>query len=661
MIAPISGPVIRPASSLAPRSRRTLRPRESVVPRAPSPPARPVVRPPPAAVVALAALAGALAAIAPLSGLDTESRAWALALTASSSPSTRVIVVEMTPKELRQGACDRALPDVVQSSGALGALLPPALDMLCDVKEGSGLLPLPAGALRLGPEGQVFGFDVSAPEVAGARALGLPTARWIAGRAPGSVPVVELAAITSGRVAPSVLAGRVVVASLAVPGAGVPFERRVADVVAGALDGGVRRETPRWLGALLPALATLGAFFVRDRHGGRIAALVPASAVFVAIGMHLVLARTGAGLSPLASVLAAITLALAGLLLAALQNWRAIALRTGDILQPAGDAAPRRPTTPEGSALWSAVKQLAADSFPADAVLVAEHDAATSALRFHDVPREGEIIAEAGRDSRRPPYRGDDGIPVTRVVRGFVHGRDVPSLLVPLVAHGELQGYVVLVGDAAAELHLEDPTRARVLGDELGLLVHHARKGGDRASPIPSQRRPPKLAQIAGSARAVAEHAYFFREMAHALPIGVAWADEAGRVRVVNRRLAAVLAARGQKLPDATGEGLLGAGALMLGDLLALLMADDRDVDVVRAMRGQGLTATTWLGDPAVPCRLHAVATRRRGSGQTAIAGYLVTLVPEGDEALLGRDSALPSLPEGAAPRPPLDTLPSPA
>ncbi len=654
----------RPIASVAPRSRRTSRPRESVVPRAPSGPTRRPVRPPPGAVVALAALAGALAAVAPLSGLDTQSRAWALSLTASSQPSPRVIVVEMTPKELRQGACDRALPDVIQRSGALGALLPPALDMLCDVQAGSGLVPLPATTLRVGPEGQVFGFDVSAPESAAARALGLPTAPWIAGRAPGSVPVVELAAITSGRVAPSVLAGRVVVASLAVPGAGVPFERRVADVVAGALDGGVRRETPRWLGALLPVFATLGAFFVRDRHGGRVAALVPASAVFVAIGMHLVLARTGAGLSPLASVLAAITLALAGVLLAALHNWRAIALRTGDILQPAGAAgapAPPRGRAAEGSALWAAVKQLAADSFPADAVLVAEHDAATSTLHFHDVPREGEIIAEASRDSRRPPYRGDDGIPVTRVVRGFVRDRDVPSLLVPLVAHGELQGYVVLVGGAATDLHVEDPARARVLGDELGLLVHHARKGGDHATPIPSQRRLPNLAQLAGSARAVAEHAYFFGEMAHALPIGVAWADEAGRVRIVNRRLAAALASKGQRLPEASSEGLLGTDALMLGDLLALLMTDDREVDVVRAMRGEGLTATAWIGDPPIPCRLHAVATRQRGSGQTAIAGYLVTLIPEGDATLPSRDSALPSLPAVPGPRPPLDTLPSPA
>ena len=614
------------------------------------------------AVIGLVAMAGVVAATAPFTVLDERSRAWALAVTASARPSDRVILVEMTPAELRQGACDRALPEALQRGNAKGALLPPPLDALCDAGPGSPLSPLPVSALHVGSGGEIFGFDVSSPDVAGAASLGIPSAEWIAARAPGSVPVVELSAITNGRVAPSVLSGRVVVASIEAATVGVPLENRVANAVAGALEGDVRRETPRWLGSILPVIATIGAFYVRERYGGKIAVLVPMSAAFLAVGLHLILAKSGAGLSPLGSVLAALSVGLVGLLFAAFQNWRAIAIHAGDILQQPASNAPRRPLTPEGSTLWSAVKQLAADSFPADAVLVADHDAATSTLRFHDVPGPAEMIAESGRDPRKPPYRDDAGLPVTRVVRGFLRESEVPCVLVPLVAHGELQGYLVLVGDAAAALHLEDPARAQVLGDELGLLVHQARSDPDRQSPIPTQRKLPRLAQLAGSARAVAEHAYFFTEMAHALPIGVAWADEAGRVRIVNRRLAEVLASKGIALPDVTTDGVLGAGAeaMMLGDLLASFLTDDREVDVVRVMRGAGLTASVSVGDPAIRCRLHARATRHRGSGQKAIAGYLFTLVPEGEATFPGWDSGAPAsqpIPSGRAQ---LDTLPSP-
>ncbi|MFO0588622.1 MAG: hypothetical protein U0441_13820 [Polyangiaceae bacterium] len=608
-------------------------------------------------MVALVAVAGAVAALAPFAGLDERSRAWALAVTASSRPSDRVIVVEMTPAELRRGACDRELPEALQRGGAKGALLPPPLDALCDPSGKEALAPLPESAIHVGAEGEIFGFDVSSPDMAPAKALGLPTSSWISARATDSVPVIELSAITNGRVAASVLSNRVVVASLALSPLGVPLERRVAATVAGALDGELRSETPRWLGSLLPVLATVGAFYVRERYGGRVAMLVPLSAAFLAIGLHLGLATAGFGLSPLGSVLAALAVSLIGLLVAALQSWRSIAIRTGDILQQPAAVVTRRPLTPEGSALWSAVKQLAADSFPAEAVLVADHDVTTSTLRFHDLPGPGDMIAEAARDSRRPPYRDDAGLPVTRVVHGFLRERDVPCVLVPLIAHGELQGYLVLVGDAAAQLHLEDPARAQVLGDELGLLVHQARLGSDRSSPSPSPRKPPRLAQIAGNAQTIAEHAYYFSEMAHALPIAVAWADEAGRVRIVNRRLAEVLAMKGIALPEVSAEGVLATDALMLGDLLAQLIPDDRDVDIVRAMRGNGLTTSVTVSDPPIRCRLHARAKRHRGSGQKPIAGYLVTLVPEGDATFPGWDSSAPS---GPPSRLPLDTLPSP-
>lgn len=629
-----------PLSSLAPGtsgkfargSRRTPSLRDRLRPHRPS-----------TITIATIGIAAVVAALAPLGPLDERARSWALDVTAPAKPSRSAIVVEITPAELRRGACDVALPDAVRRGRATGALLPPALDALCDVQSGSGVARLPATALRQDAGGAILGFDMDAPELEGARSLGLSSARWVARRARGSVPVVELAAIGAGRVPPSVLADRVVIASLAVRGTGDPFELRVADAVAGALDGAVRQETPWWTAPPLPIAALIGAFAAQKSRGGMRAVLILLGALVLAVALHLVLALTGLGLWPLASVLAATGVGFAGLLLAAIRNWQKTVAGTSALLRGNVSVRPPPPSENEeqGASPWDMVQALAADAFAADRVLVAAHDDAAHVLRFHDLPDEADLVAEPERDPRRPPYRDEAGLVVVQIVRGFLRGDDRPALLVPMTAHGELQGYVVLVGTAAVEAHLEDPFRAQILGEELGLLLHRA-STIDSAPPSLRRGEPNKLAQLMSRARALAEQTRFLSELASALPVGAAWADETGRVRIINKRFASALASTGLSFPLEMIRGMLPNDALSLSGLIGRLAGSEK-MDLVRAMRGHGWTTTVSLGDPPVTHRLTVRAERRRGAGASAIAGYVLVLAPEGETWFTDHSSAPPS------------------
>ncbi len=627
---PVSTRAPAASGKFARASRRTSSLRERLRPHRPS-----------TATIATIGIAAAVAALAPLGSLDQRARSWALGVTAPAKPSRGVIVVEITPAELRRGACDVALPDALRRGRATGALLPPALDALCDVQSGSGVARLPATALHQDSEGAILGFDMDAVELEGARSLGLSSARWVARRARGSVPVVELAAIGAGRVPPSVLADRVVIACLAVRGAGDPFELRVADAVAGALDGAVRKETPWWTAPPLPIAALIGAFAVQKHWGGMRAVLVLLGALILAVALHLVLALTGLGLWPLASVLAATGVGFAGLLVVAARNWQRTVAGTTDLLRSVSlKPPPPSEDEEEDSSRWAMVRALAADAFPADRVLVAEHDDAAHVLRFHGLPDEADLIAEPERDPRRPPYRDEGGLVVVQIVRGFLRGDDRPALLVPMTAHGDLQGYVVLTGTTAVEAHLEDPFRAQILGEELGLLLHPASLI-DGASPSLRRSEPNKLAHLMSRARALAEQARFLSALTAALPVGAAWADETGRVRIINKRFAAALASTGLSFPPEVLRGILPSDALSLSGLIGQLAGSEK-MDLVRAMRGQGWTTTISIGEPSVALRLTVRAERRRGAGASAIAGYVLVLAPEGDPWFADNSSTPP-------------------
>jgi hypothetical protein len=310
----------------------------------------------------------------------------------------------MTPGGLRQGAATRP-PEVIRPARSRAAA---TLDTLCDVKR-AGLCPRRA---HVGPEG---GPRLRERPESGPRAARPPDGAWIAAR-PGSR---RAATITSGRVAPpsSRPRGRRVPRG---PRRGVPSTPRRRRV-AGALDGGVRREeTPR-SSARSPSCAGPPRRPLRA---------LTASAVFHPIGMHLVLARAYLPRErprPRAS--------------RASSQRSATRSRTDD--NPSARGRPDRPIT-GGNPAVAAVKQLCR--------LLPRGRSSSRARRrrhFHDVPRG----ARSPRPARSgPPYAATTSI--TRVDRGFVRDRDVPAPLSWRTA-----AKAVLVGSATDPT--SDPARAR--------------------------------------------------------------------------------------------------------------------------------------------------------------------------------------------------------
>src|SRR5262245_9308846 len=89
--------------------------RPSIVPAALRSAERPTSRPPPARtgskpLAALAVVCGvAIAAAAPLSGLDLRARAWVLEVAAPADASNAVLVVEARTPDLVQNRCNEVL------------------------------------------------------------------------------------------------------------------------------------------------------------------------------------------------------------------------------------------------------------------------------------------------------------------------------------------------------------------------------------------------------------------------------------------------------------------------------------------------------------------------------------------------------------------------
>ena len=130
--------------------------------------------------------------------------------------------------------------------------------------------------------------------------------------------------------------------------------------------------------------------------------------------------------------------------------------------------------------IWSRGKiaSLAEQWHPANVVLVAQLPARQWHLKFWNYGSAGEeLIDERRRDIRRTPYCDEQGVPTIRVVRNYLVMKEMPVLVVPLMALGEIEGYVFLCGDRAETAHRSDPSIAARLSTELGLIMRRRRLG----------------------------------------------------------------------------------------------------------------------------------------------------------------------------------------
>ncbi|WP_434043340.1 MULTISPECIES: hypothetical protein [Sorangium] len=604
---------------------------------------------------AIAIAAGALlAAVAPLERFDYVARGLTASSLADAAPSGQVLLVTASPEALRDGLCERALPGLLERGRARGALLIPPADAFCaggavggaaegargalDGDRAAPVVRMPPGLLRLSA-GEVVGFSPLAGEERAAElaALGVSAAPWVIKKAPQSVPAVSLSALAEGEVPASALAGRVAVVGVgsggvppqAVATSALPPAKGVAAALGGLLDGGRRASAPAWAPALFVLLAGGFVWFARRRHGSLVATAAVFLATFaLAAGQSALAARAEASLLPLPSTLFGLAVAFAGvMILRGIGVQRAVD-RAAELIQRAALFRMQGVHTLPDEEFWPRVARLAEQAHPADLVLVAELPAGNWHLRFWNDRRGGEsLVAERRHDVRRPPYSSEQGVPAIRLARRFLTKQDMPAVVVPLIAFGEIEGYVFFCGPVAEATYSREPERAEHVGRELALLLRRKRlartaeaTGGEsRAGHAPTD-------DLVEGARVALDDLQLFGSMLRNAPVGLLYADAFGDVRFVAPEFARWLRARDVTVPAESASSALPPGSLTLGDVLGATSAGSAAVSLSSVMASDdGIELSVSAPEPAV---LSVRPLRRESDGSSWIAGYVAALIP---------------------------------
>ncbi|UQA62890.1 hypothetical protein [Polyangium aurulentum] len=603
-------------------------------------------------------LAGAIAAIAPLRAADDEARELTLRAVAGKSPSSHVLVVHTAPAALRDGACAGTLHEIVKLGRARGVLVVPPLDVLCsgaqdkprtpEAMKSDAIETLPPGLLRISQTGAVLGFEAPPADKPLLASFGITEAKWVIPAPPTSVPSISLADLAAGRTPMSVAAGRVVVASLDSPltnaaTGDASVGTQVASTLGGLLDGGVRREAPRWMSAVIAAAAMVLVTLARRVLSIRAALIALAASIVMAIvGQTFAAASFEHGLLPGASVVAAILAGAIAALSLDMLGWKNAVTRTNDLLGREGIF--RRVQTEPDAVFWPRLGRLAARLIPADFVLAAELPPGEWHLRFWDDGDVGEhLIAERRRDVRRRPFCNEQGVTAVHVVTDMLKNTGVPTVVVPLMALGEIEGYLFFCGEKAEAAFTKSPERIERLARELALIARRRRLGGASEgegvasgprlldAPMPPSERLIQRADVAAKDLAT------FGEVMRSSPVGLLYADALGDVRLVSRELSRWLGARGVAVPPEAADGALPPGSIGVAQVLVALTgctAEEASASLTEVLQSDtGITARSQPN--ATPLFVLTIrALRQKSDGFSSIAGYVASIVEQPEERM---------------------------
>lgn len=533
-------------------------------------------------------LALAAAAFTPLSGLDRRWSELSLRRASRAEPSTRVSLVEVSPAVAKLPSCGGSIASVLTRGGARAGLVLSPLAQLCEgvferSRVDSELAPvieaLPDDVFRTGTSGRIIGWSPEVRRSALLGALGLEPMPWVAARASSAVPVFRLSELESGDASPSLLDNRIVLLSLPDASASEGREpRAVAAVLAAALEDPRRGDAPAWVWMLVAVVASLGVVVIQRRSGherlGRLGAAF-------AVSFPLALASgdlLGMGLRvPLASLLAGFALSHAALLV---PRRAAVARADRDaqeVLKGAGRVLSlRAPGAHDDAEFWRRLARSAAQAHPADDILIAELPPFSWRLTvWPNGETDESVIKERRRDIRRTPYSNLQGVPVASVVHDYLVMKNTPAVLVPLIARGEVEGYLIMIGKTAADEFTANPSRSASLADGLAELIREyrlarmqedawRRQGGLDGMPIDDDVR------VLDRARAAMGELRLLRALVQNAPVGLFYADAFGDVRIVGKVVARWLPEFGIDVPVST-DGSVDAGVLPVRQLLAAL------------------------------------------------------------------------------------------
>lgn len=536
--------------------------------------------------IAAVTLAVLIAALRPLGALDEHWSEFALQRASSSKPSAQVSMVEVSPATAKLHTCGHAVTSVLTRGGARAGLVLPPLSQLCegvfekaavDSEVAPPLEALADDIFQIGPSGSIIGFT---PELARSEllvALGFAPRRWVAARALTAVPVLHLSQLEAGDARPGLLENRIVVLSLA--GGSTPEGREpraIAALLAAALEDPRRVEIPSWVWAAVALLTSFGVTLIQRRSGterlGRVGKAFAALVVVALCAGDLL----GFGLRlPAASLVLGFSLSHLVLLLP-----RRVAVARADrdaqeVLKGAGRLLSlQAPGAHDDAEFWRRLARTAAQTHPADDILIAELPPFSWRLKVWPNGESDEsVIKERRRDIRRTPYSNLQGAPVASIVHDYLVMKGTPAVLVPLIARGEVEGYLIMIGKGAADEFTAHPERASSLAEGLADLIREyrlarmqddarRREGGMEGLPFDEDTK------VLDRARAAMGELRLLRALVQNAPVGLFYADVFGDVRILGRMAARWLPEFSIEVPAAS-DGSVDPGQLTLKQLLS--------------------------------------------------------------------------------------------
>jgi hypothetical protein len=587
--------------------------------------------------------------------LDSWWFAGLLQLTRDAQPSQRVALLSVGANSVQSGRCSQTVLNALTHGEAQAGLLLPPLDSLCppeqapnaEVEHGPPIEALPA---QLFPEQTNWSQNPSALSPL-LRTLGVPEATWLRQRALHAVPVTSAERLVTGDVDQSLIKDRVAVVTLALTDGDVsPEAKRQAGRLSAALELVPVRAFAAWELLLMSALGASLLVWARK-------ALVSHPRwQFIALfgfGLSLAIATTSllrwGLLFPLPSLLAGY--AACWLLLdLPLQLRKRRADRSAEqlIRKASRLLEMRAPEYLDDGEFWQGLARKASHAHPADNVLVAELPPFN--WRLHVWPNgdlDDSVIRERRRDIRRTPYSNLQGVPVASVVHDYLVMKSVPTVMVPILHGGEVEGYVLLLGQAAADFFTETPQVAQELARELASLIKTRRLLQQQENPFRSQhgggaQRGTAEEMLAG-ARAALTELRLMTTLVQGAPAGLCYADPFGDVRILGKPWLKWLPQLGSELPTLATQSTLKPGQLTLRDLLLTLTRQvGKPAPLLSDLGAAGYTLDVPAArgqESANSLRLHVV--RLEESAESSVGGFLASLteVPVRTETSASRPS----------------------
>jgi hypothetical protein len=406
--------------------------------------------------------------------------------------------------------------------------------------------------------------------------LGIRPHRWVRQRAPESIPRTALERFDNGDLDASLLHGRVVFVVFSDENDAIDDNAaRLAATLSSAFELPAIDAMPAWATLVSSAVCCAAlAFAKRLRWHSRWLRL----ATLFTLG---VLCTTGFAFAFDRGIVIQVPALVSGLggCWLMLDLPRRLAERAADrsaeaLLKKASRLLEMRaPEYLDDVEFWQSLARKATQAHPADNILIAELPPFSWRLKvWPNGDVDEKIIKERRRDIRRTPYSNLQGVPVASVVDDYLVMKGVPTVMIPIVQGGDVEGYLMMVGQSAADYFIDNPIVAQELAQELGSLIRKRRQLQQDNNLGPALAATSAAEQMLTSTRAALIELQLMTTLVQNAPVGLCYADPFGDVRILGKPWLKWLPQLGFEAPLSLSQNSLKSGQLPLRDLLQVLL-----------------------------------------------------------------------------------------